>query len=132
MKDRYAREVERQDLEWAKQAFSKLNLEGEKPTKYFCNLEKQVRKMTLLYSRHPTNSTNEDIKSQIRNLKEFEYNNLEKEIYKNAVSKFLKETRNNVAPGMSGFTDTFYKVFRKMLSTLATRAINRIHEQEFL
>ena len=37
-----------------------------------------------------------------------------------------------MAPGASGFTGSFYKVFWKLLSSLVTRAINKSFEQEFL
>ena len=50
LKDRYEREVEKQNLERANKAFAKLNLEGKQPTKYFISLEKQVRKSTILDS----------------------------------------------------------------------------------
>ena len=36
---------------------------------------------------------------------------LEEELTMEEVSKTLKNTRNNVAPGASGFTGPFYKVF---------------------
>ena len=41
LKDRLEVEVEKEDLERANKAFAKMNLEGEKPTKYFCSLKKQ-------------------------------------------------------------------------------------------
>ena len=60
------------------------------------------------------------------------YSRLEKSIDQSEDSKCLKATRNNVAPGASGFTSSFYKVFWKLLSSLVTRAINKTFEQEFL
>ena len=44
----------------------------------------------------------------------------------------MKATRNNVAPGASGFTGSFYKVFWTLLSSLVTRALNKTFEQDFL
>ena len=44
----------------------------------------------------------------------------------------MKNTRNNVAPGASGFKGSFYKVFWKSLSSLVTRAINKSFDQEYL
>ena len=37
-----------------------------------------------------------------------------------------------MAPGTSGFTASFYKVFWKLLSSLVTRAINNSFEHKFL
>ena len=48
LKDRLEVEVEREDLKRANKAFDKMNLEGEKPSRYFCSLEKQMRISTLL------------------------------------------------------------------------------------
>ena len=45
----------------------------------------------------------------------------------------MKGTRNNVAPGASGFTGSFYNCFFwKLLSSLVTRAINKSFEREYL
>ena len=38
VKDRLEREIEKEDFERANKAFAKMNLEGKKPTKYFCSL----------------------------------------------------------------------------------------------
>ena len=50
MKNRLEVEVEKEDMKRAKKAFAKMNLEGEKPTKYLCSLEKHMKKSTLLDS----------------------------------------------------------------------------------
>ena len=50
LKYRLEVEVEKKDLKIANKAFAKMKLEGEKPTRYFCSLEKQMRKSTLLDS----------------------------------------------------------------------------------
>ena len=43
-------QIEKEELKRANKAFDKMNLEGEKTTKYFCSLEKQMKKATLLDS----------------------------------------------------------------------------------
>ena len=50
LKDRLEIETEKEELKRANKAFAKMDLEGEKPTKYFCSLEKQMKKATLLVS----------------------------------------------------------------------------------
>ena len=52
LKDRLEIEVEREDMERAKLAFAKMSIEEEKPTRFFCSLEKQMKmkKATLLDS----------------------------------------------------------------------------------
>ena len=40
---------------------------------------------------------------------------MDREITEDEVSKTLKNTRNNVAPGSGGFGGGFYKVFWKFL-----------------
>ena len=42
-------------MEKANKAFAKMNLEGKKPTKYFCSLEKQTKTSNLLDSLHIEN-----------------------------------------------------------------------------
>ena len=50
LKDRLEVEAEKENLKRSNKAFAKMNLEGQKPTKYFCSLEKQMKKSTLLDS----------------------------------------------------------------------------------
>ena len=50
LKDRLKVEVEKENLKRANKAFARMNLEGKKPTKYFCSLEKQMKKSTLYNS----------------------------------------------------------------------------------
>ena len=50
MKERLDRQIEKKDFERAYKNFAKMNLEDEKPTRYFCSLEKQMKKSTLLDS----------------------------------------------------------------------------------
>ena len=147
LRDSLEKTIEREDMERAKLVFAKNSLEGEKPTRFFCSLEKQMRKTTLLdsimiqdkdvkekechdqgqieievrkfykdlYARKPTYATKLDIlkyvgNSKIKQLTDEEVGTLEKEIEQVEVSKCLKNTRNNVAPGASGFTGSFYKI----------------------
>ena len=44
----------------------------------------------------------------------------------------LKQTRNNVAPGLGGFGGSFYKVFWKFLKNIVIGAINEIYENREL
>ena len=48
------------------------------------------------------------------------------------VSKTLKNTRNNVAPGAGGFMGTFYKVFWIFLKRIVLGAIHKIFENKEL
>ena len=83
MKDRLEVEVEKEDLKRANKAFAKRNLEGEKSTRYFCSLEKQIKKSTLLDSLFIDNDEDKMEKS-------FDQGIIEKEIkkfYKNLYAK---------------------------------------------
>ena len=67
-------------------------------------------------------------KSKLKTLPPEEIKKLEREIDQNEVSQCLKGTRNNVAPGASGFIGSFYMFFWKLLIYLVTRAINKSFE----
>ena len=101
-------------------------------------IEEEVRKFYKdLYARKPTYATKQDIlkyvgNSKIKQLNEEELARLGKGIEQIEVSKCLKITCNNMAPGASGFTGSFYKVFWKLLSSLVTRAINKSFKQGYL
>ena len=106
------------------------NKEGEEKECFNqSQIEEEVRKFYKnLYSRTPTYATKADIinyigKSKIKKLTDEEIARLEISIDQNEVSKCLQNTRNKVAPGASGFTGSFYKVFWKLLSSLVTRVI---------
>ena len=58
LKDRLEVGVEKEDLERAHKAFAKMNLEGAKPTKFFCSLEKQTKRSVLLDSLFIENECN--------------------------------------------------------------------------
>ena len=44
----------------------------------------------------------------------------------------LKKTKNNIAPGSSGFTGAFYKTFWNSLKTLVYKTINAIYDSNML
>ena len=52
-----------------------------------------------------------DRKGDINKISDSDKDNLEKENTMEEVSLTLKNTRNNVAPGVGGFTGAFYKIF---------------------
>ena len=101
-------------------------------------IEKEVKKFYKnLYAKTIIYADKKDImkfigESKIKSLKPEEISQLEREISQQEVSQCLKNTRNNVAPGASGFTGSFYKVFWKLLSSLVTRAINKSFKREYL
>ena len=80
-------------------------------------IEKEVNKFyKKLYAKTPTYADKKDIfrligKSKLKSLTSEEIKKLEREITQNEVSQCLKGTRNNVAPGSSGFTGSFYIAF---------------------
>ena len=48
------------------------------------------------------------------------------------VSRTLKNTKNNVAPGAGGFSGSFYKVFWCVMKFIVLRAIHEIFENKEL
>ena len=68
----------------------------------------------------------------VKKISAFDKENLEKEITMEQVSKTLKNTRNNVAPGASGFTGAFCKVFWIFLKRIVLGAIHEIFENKEL
>ena len=66
-----------------------------------------------LYRKEETFCSKEEILEKIGEVKisEEERCQLKKKITMEEVSKMLKNTKNNVAPGAGGFTGSFYKVF---------------------
>ena len=42
------------------------------------------------------------------------------------VNVCLKATRNNVSPGVSGFSGVFYKIFWHLLNYIVLKSINQI------
>ena len=65
-------------------------------------------------------------------LSQFEANTFGKQLLKDDILKTLKKTKNDTAPGLTGFTYAFYKVFWRDLGTLFTRMANFSLETGFL
>ena len=61
---------------------------------------------------------------QVKKISEAEKGNLEKAITMEEISKTLKNTRNNVAPGVGGFTGAFYKIFQGFLKQIVLGAMH--------
>lgn len=126
---------------------------GEKPSKYFCNLENRNfvdRSMSFLetnngqfiydqnkilmevqhfyeclYSeQHVTNVNIEDITFGARTLDETESNILEGPITFTEACEALKHIKNNKSPGPDGFTVEFYKFFFKDGGHFLVRSVN--------
>ena len=55
---------------------------------------------------------------------EWENNELEKPFSKEEIANFIKTTSNDKAPGITGITPAFYKVFWHQIGDLVTEAIN--------
>ena len=71
-----------------------------------------------LYGEKETRVDTEEILKSINGLKKINLDDrmrLEVKITEEEVSITLKQTKNNVAPGLDGFGGSFYKVFRKYL-----------------
>ena len=47
LKDMLEVKVERENLKRANKAFAKMNLEGEKPSRYFCRVEKPMTELFI-------------------------------------------------------------------------------------
>ena len=48
------------------------------------------------------------------------------------LTKYLKKTKNNVAPGSTGFTNEFYKFFWNDLKIMITKSINFSYDSRLL
>jgi len=133
--------------------------QGEKPTRYFCNLEKRnyinkiIREIEVegkivnnpaeildeqrkfyenLYSYRPTNEilANEIIDDMgARQLTENEANTLEGIITYEELSKTVKEMATNKSPGLDGYTAEFFKFFWQDLGIVLLRAINEAYTE---
>ena len=127
--------------------------EGEKITKYFCNLEKRnyiSKRMTKLSKGEVTITDPNEIKAEVQNFYEnlYKQNNniedcvisdllkdqpklsseesesLEGEITLDEASIALKGMNNGKSPGSDGFGPEFFKFFWKDLGPLVVRALN--------
>ena len=78
-------------------------------------MEWEVRKYYWnLYKEQDTEEILESI-SEMKEVSLGDMSRLERNITGEEVSNMLKQTRNNVAPGLGGFGGSFYKVFWKYL-----------------
>ena len=68
----------------------------------------------------------------VRKISEDESCRLEERITMEEVSKTLRKTRNNVAPGAGGFSGSFYKVFWCLIKFIVLGAIYEIFENREL
>ncbi len=86
-----------------------------------------------LYRKRQTNPVYSEIidaldPNAIKQLTELELKNTEAKITMEELSACLAKTRNNVAPGSSGFTGAFYKVFWVDLKGLVLLTIHNIFD----
>ena len=131
--------------------------EGEKISKYFCNLEKRnyisksMKKLIInneditdqqqishsvkeyyeiLYKEQPVDKC--DLQSIVKNIKilsEDESNTLEGKITFEEATYAIKNMKHNKSPGSDGFTVEFYKVFWKDIGPLIVRSLNEAFER---
>merc|ERR1712239_63499 len=90
-----------------------------------------------LYNHRPTSPDKDEIiryvgKENLKTLTPDELAQTEKEISMYEIETCLKKTKNNIAPGSSGFTGAFYKAFWLPLKTIVYRAINAIYDNNML
>ena len=88
-----------------------------------------------LYRREETNCRKVEILEKIgdvRKISEEESCRLEEKITMEEVSKTLRNTKNNVAPGAGGFSGSFYKVFWCLIKWIVLGAIHEIFENREL
>ena len=83
---------------------------------------KMVRKWKKLYKHKKVEQTKEEILERIQNdikkIFEAEKDALENPIKMNELSDCLRKKRNNVSPGVSGFSGEFYKMFWDLLRNI--------------
>ena len=100
------------------------------------NIEWEVQKYYWKQYRNEESVINkEDILEmigQVKKINEADKENLESTITMEDVSQTLKNTRNNVAPGVGGFTGAFYKVFLCLLKKVVLGAMHEIFKNKKL
>ena len=142
--------------------------EGEKPTKFFCSLEKHcgvqkfIPKLIIerdgetceienqaaieneiykyyseLFSEKPTEITEivdflGDSVDSCAKLTNVQRDLMEGLLTVKEITSYLKKTKNNVAPGSSGFTNEFYKFFWLGLKVFIVNALNYGYEKGML
>ena len=70
--------------------------------------------------------------NNVKIITQIERGKLDSNIEMDEVSKYLMKTRNNVAPGLGGFTGAFYKVFWCYLKHVVLGAIHQIFKDKAL
>ena len=162
---------DQKDIMNARRYLAKNQIEGERPTKFFCSMNKNMKAKAQfeevhvvekerngderirvvkeqkkvewevckfycsLYRREETNCRKEEILEKIgevRRISEEESCKLEDMIILEEVSKTLSNTRNNVAPGVGGFSGSFYKVFWCLIKYIVLGTIHEIFENKEL
>ena len=127
--------------------------DGEKPTKYFCNLEKRnftektIRKLKLvngstltdqkqilktvqefyakLFDKRSENNCSEgDLHKLFKYRNEPKHINIGHKLTSHEVTQALKQMKNNKTPGIDGLSADFLKVFWADLKFFVTRALN--------
>ena len=68
----------------------------------------------------------------VKKISKYEQSTLEEPIKMAELNDALKSTRNNVSPGVSGFSGAFYKMFWKWLQYIVLGAIHMIFEDKQL
>ena len=128
----------------AKAQFKELHIvkkdsEGKEKVKVITeqkSIEWEVRKYYYnLYSEQEARVEKEEILRNIEVLTKLEQEDsrgLECEITEGEVSVILKNTENNVAPGLGGFGGAFYKVFWRYLKWIVVGAIKEIYTKREL
>ena len=114
--------------------------EGEKPSKFFCNLEsknsleKTIKKVKNDQGHYLTEQA--EILKYIKNYYQHLFENKDETdhelghpICASELSEVLKKMKHNKTPGMDGLTFEFLKVFWVKLKFLITKAINRCFEK---
>ena len=138
-------------MDSATQMLARYNLEGERPTQFFCYMKKKHKKIAKFYNlihtvvdehgneeeetlhkqcdieeevlkyyetlykqldfKHTQNEISDRIGNDIKKISEHEKLTLEEPIGMTKMNHALRNTRNYVRPGVSGFSGAFYKVF---------------------
>ena len=99
-------------------------------------IEKEVRMFySNLYSEGKAHIDKDEIIRSIETvtkINEEDAKRLELEITEEEVSSTLKNTKNNVAPGLGGFGGGFFKLFWKYFKPIVVGAIREVYENREL
>ena len=108
-------------------AKAKWNIEGERSTRYFCNLEKKHYTEKIIPKLILEDNTEVTHQKDILVQQKLFYQTL----YKSRASA-LKLMKNDKSPGMDGFTTEFYKFFWKDINLFSIRSFNHGYEKGHL